>query len=188
MEASSSSEALASILDNLVELSRYQAGRLALEKKPVSVAEIGRPALRRLRLQYPTREVKLRFPPNLPRVSVDPARTERILYNLMDNALKYSADGSRVEVFARKEKNGLIVGIHDRGAGISPQDQRRIFEPFERLDSGVKTKGIGLGLVVCKRLVEAHGGRIWVESKLGQGSTFSFTVPRARGSKARVKK
>ena len=78
----------------------------------------------------------------------------------------------------------MVVGVSDHGVGIAPEEQAKLFEPFQRLEAGNKSKGVGLGLVVCKRLVEAHGGRIWVESKPRQGSTFLFTVPRRVGEKA----
>ncbi len=155
-----------------------------LDRKPMGIAEIARMTARKLRRQHPAREVTFSFPPDLARVSVDPARLERIIYNLVDNAFKYSAEGSEVEVFARQEEKGVVIGVSDHGIGISPEDLNQIFEPFGRLKSGIKAKGIGLGLVVCKRLVEAHGGRIWVESKLGQGSAFKFTIPQGKANQA----
>ena len=91
--------------------------------------------------------------------------------------MKYSPPGSQVRVFSQLDKEGLVVGVSDRGVGISPEDQQKMFEPFARLQ-GSGAKGVGLGLVVCKRLVEAHGGRIWVESQQDKGSTFLFTLPR----------
>jgi signal transduction histidine kinase len=112
----------------------------------------------------------------IPPLLVDPVRLERIIYNLVENAFKYSAEGTEVRVFTRQEKGDIVVGVSDHGAGLSPQEQKKLFGPFERLGSSNK-KGIGLGLMVCKRLVEANGGRIWVESKQGEGSTFLFTIP-----------
>jgi signal transduction histidine kinase len=89
--------------------------------------------------------------------------------------VKYSPPGSRIRVFSQRDKKGLVIGVNDSGIGIAPEDQKKLFEPFARLQvSGAK--GIGLGLVVCKRLVEAHGGRIWVESQVGKGSTFLFNL------------
>jgi len=102
---------------------------------------------------------------------------ERILYNLLENAVKYSPEGSEIKVFIRREKQMLAIGVADKGAGISPEDQGRLFELFERLGKGTMSQGLGLGLVVCKRLVEAQGGKIWVESEPGQGSVFYFTLP-----------
>jgi PAS domain S-box-containing protein len=176
-EADSSAESLARILDNLLELTKYQAGRLMLDRKPTSVAETAQGTLKKLLSRYPGREATLDIPSDLPRVSVDPERLERIIYNLVENAFKYSDDKGEVRIFARREKDRLAVGVSDQGPGIASEDQDRIFEPFNRLKNGIKSAGVGLGLVVCKRLVEAHGGRVWVESRPGEGSTFLFTIP-----------
>jgi PAS domain S-box-containing protein len=178
-------ESLTTILDNLLELSRYQADRLTLSKKAVSVRETVDKVALAVGSQYPKHLISLDIPHDLPPVIVDPGRLERILYNLMDNAGKYSPEGSEVRVFARQEKERLVIGVSDRGAGIAPKDQRGLFKPFARLEVDGKTKGIGLGLVVCKRLVEAHGGRIWLESKLGEGSTFLFSIPLEKRKRTR---
>jgi signal transduction histidine kinase len=104
---------------------------------------------------------------------------ERILYNLVDNAIKYSPKGGEVKVSVRQDGDFLLVGVRDNGPGISRSDQARLFQSFERL--GMKVNGIiqgtGLGLRVCRILVEAQGGRIWVHSEEGKGSTFFFTLP-----------
>jgi PAS domain S-box-containing protein len=178
-------ESLTTILDNLLELSRYQADRLTLSKKAVGIRETVDKVALAVGSEYPKHLISLDIPHDLPPVIVDPGRLERILYNLMDNAGKYSPEGSEVRVFARQEKERLVIGVSDRGAGIAPKDQRGLFEPFTRLEVDGKTKGIGLGLVVCKRLVEAHSGRIWLESKLGEGSTFLFTIPLEKRKRTR---
>ena len=175
-EASSSAESLAAILDNMLELSRYQAGRLKLEKKVVRIGDVAGRAVDRVRRKYDTHDIIVEIPDDTPDISVDTIRIEQVLYNLIENAVKYSPQGSQIRIFSRQDKEGLIIGVSDRGVGISPADQNKLFEPFSRLqESGVK--GIGLGLVVCKRLVEAHGGRIRVESQPGKGSTFLFSIP-----------
>jgi signal transduction histidine kinase len=106
-------------------------------------------------------------------------RVERILYNLVDNAIKYSPNGGEVRIFARQDGDFLTMGVSDQGPGISRDDQARLFQSFERLGAIVSgsIQGTGLGLRVCRLLVEAHGGRIWVESEKGKGSTFFFTLP-----------
>ena len=116
-------------------------------------------------------------------VAVDPVRIERILYNLVENAIKYSPGGGEVKISSRRENDALVVSVCDQGPGISIDAQERLFQSFERLDaSGVgNAVGIGLGLKVCRTLVEAHGGRIWVESKPGEGSTFFFALPGKTG-------
>jgi PAS domain S-box-containing protein len=185
-EATSSAESLASILSNMLELSRFQAGRLSLEKRRVRISDVARKAARTARRKYDTHNITLDIPDKIPDADVDARRIEQVLYNLVENAVKYSPAGSRVQVFSRQENKDLVIGVRDDGVGIAPEDQEKLFEPFARLkESG--SSGIGLGLVVCKRLVEAHGGRIWVESQPGKGSTFLFTIPldRKRASKGR---
>jgi PAS domain S-box-containing protein len=177
------SESLTAILNNLLELSRYQADRLKLNKKAVSIREIAGKAVLAAASQHPRHPVSLAIPDKFPRVIVDPVRLESTLYNLIDNACKFSPEGSEVRVFARQEKKNVVIGVSDHGPGIPPEEQEGLFEPFSRL-GGAQTKGTGLGLVVCKRLVEAHGGRIWVESKPGEGTTFLFTIPLGKSPRA----
>jgi signal transduction histidine kinase len=119
------------------------------------------------------------LPEQLPPLHADELRLERTLYNLLENAIKYSPKGGEIRVFAKAEQDHLVIGVSDQGIGISAHDQTKLFEPFQRLeDRSVRgTRGAGLGLLVCRRLVEAHGGRIWVESEPGRGSTFFFTLP-----------
>ena len=123
----------------------------------------------------------MRIPQKLPEVRADPVRVERVLLNLMENAAKYSPEDSRITVTGRTEDDFVVISVADHGIGISEDDQTRIFERFQRLETSQRrAKGIGLGLVVCKRLVEAQGGWIRVDSKLGRGSTFSFALPAYR--------
>ena len=124
-------------------------------------------------------KIVLDIPPDLPRTLIDPLRAERIIHNLVDNAIKYSPEGGEVMITATAEKEHILVGVKDEGIGISEQDQSRLFQRFQRLeyDTGKSIQGIGLGLNVCRILVEAHGGSIWVESEKEKGSTFYFTIP-----------
>jgi len=178
-DAAWESESLSHIVGNLLELSRAQADRLFLHAELVSIESMIQDAVKKIEQQFPTHRFLIGLPKQLPPVEADQLRVERILHNLLENAAKYSPHGSKIRVFAKLEKAQLIIGVADQGAGISLHDQAKIFEPFQRLeDSRLKgVKGAGLGLLVCQRLVEAHGGRIWVESKTGRGSTFSFTLP-----------
>jgi signal transduction histidine kinase len=103
-----------------------------------------------------------------------------VLRNLLDNAVKYSPDGRLVILSGESRDDEVIVSVADQGVGISPEHLNRLFEKFFRVDSGLKRHvvGSGLGLPICRTIVEAHGGRIWAESKVGQGSTFYFMLPR----------
>jgi signal transduction histidine kinase len=176
-DAAWGAQSLDSILSNLLELSRYQADRLSLEKKPVNIREICLKTVQAISDTYPKHSISLDFDDDLQTIIFDPVRMARIFHNLIDNACKYSPEGGEVRVFARQYRSEIVIGVSDHGVGITEEDQEDLFEPFSRLGQKTRTKGIGLGLVVCKRLVEAHGGRIWVESKPGEGSTFLFGIP-----------
>ena len=119
------------------------------------------------------------MPDKLQLINADPLRIERILYNLLDNAAKYSPQGSQIKVSVNVEPQRLVIGVSDRGEGLSSSEQVRVFGPFQRLENNRpdQARGAGLGLMVCRRLVEAHGGEIWVVSKKGRGSTFFFSLP-----------
>jgi signal transduction histidine kinase len=170
---------LAHILGNLLELSRAQAERLFLSFEPVDIKVIIRNAVRRIKRQSSAHRFVMSLPKQLPPVRADVIRLERILHNLLENAIKYSPDGGYVRISARMDSDRLVIGVSDQGIGISQEDQARLFVPFERLENSriERVKGVGLGLLVCRRLVEAHGGQIWVESETGKGSTFFFTLP-----------
>ncbi len=104
-------------------------------------------------------------------------RLERILTNLLSNALKYSDPGTPVWMQAQPLDGEVRIAVKDQGRGIAPEHVPHLFEKFYRADSSRKAEGIGLGLYITRLMVEAHGGRIWVESEVGKGSTFSFTLP-----------
>jgi PAS domain S-box-containing protein len=177
--AASSAESLASIVDNLLELSRAQANRLMIRRERVDIAEVARQVMRNMERKSAIHRFIVDFPPALPQVSAERVRVERVLSNLIDNAMKYSPKGGDVTVFAQREDGCLAVGVKDQGVGISSEDQMRLFKPFERLEATNTIGGVGLGLNVCRHLIEAHGGRIWVESEPGKGATFLFTLPYA---------
>jgi PAS domain S-box-containing protein len=172
---------LAVILENMLELSRYQVGRLQLRAEPVSIRGAVQNVIDKLKSQGASQRFSTDFPGDLPPIEADPVRVERILYNLLENAVKYSPEQSEIKVFARIDKDFAITSVTDQGEGISPDDQDKLFEQFQQLGARSRsTRGVGLGLVVCKRLVEAHHGWIKVDSELGKGSTFFFALPICR--------
>jgi PAS domain S-box-containing protein len=171
-------DSLAAILENMLELTRYQAGHLQFRAEPVSISNVTENVIKKLKGQRVDRRFSTDFPNDLPMIDADPLRVERILYNLLENAVKYSHDGSEIRVFSIKEDKFVVTGVVDQGMGIPPYDHDKLFELFNRLGAESRpTKGVGLGLVVSKRLVEAHGGWIKVDSAMGRGSTFSFALP-----------
>jgi signal transduction histidine kinase len=122
------------------------------------------------------------LPDVLPDVMIDAGRIQQVLANLIDNAAKYSPAGSPILVSATTQAAGVTVGVHDHGPGISSEHAQKIFDRFYRIDDARirNTGGIGLGLAISRALVEAHGGRLWLDSVPGQGSTFYFSVPIAQ--------
>ena len=187
-DAAVEAESLSHLLGNLLELSRVRADRLFLSKEPVNLRDVIRNTVDKIRLQSSKHRFVISIPRVLPPVLADHLRVERILYNLLENAVKYSPDGGSIRVFAKTDDAYLLIGVSDQGVGISIHDQAKLFGAFQRLEDrrleGIG--GVGLGLLVCRRLVEAHGGRIWVESESGQGSTFYFTLPLEGGTSQQI--
>ena len=121
--------------------------------------------------------LKVTLPPDLPAAVGDERRINQVLLNLVGNAIKFTEAGE-VKVQISASDGALVISVSDTGPGISEADQQKIFEEFQQAEgSGKRTKGTGLGLAIAKRIVELHGGRIWVESSMGKGSTFTFTLP-----------
>jgi PAS domain S-box-containing protein len=175
-DALASTEELTNIVENLLELSRAQSNRLDIIREVIDMRQAAGEVVRKLSKRTDKRRLIVEMT-GLPKLTADLLRIKRILYNLAENAIKYSPGGGDITVFARAAHDEIVVGIRDHGMGMSPQEQAKLFRPFERLNRSPEIKGIGLGLLVAERLVQAHGGRIWVESAPGKGSTFYFTVP-----------
>ena len=172
-------ESLAHMLENLLEMSRYEAGKLELHAGAVNLHDLIDTVIRKLKATYAHNFVN-RVSATFPEFKADSGRLERILYNLIENAAKYSPADKEVSISASMEGHAVTVSITDHGNGMSPEEISQLFAPFERLkQKSFGVKGLGLGLVVCKHLVEAHKGSISVQSRKGQGSTFLFTIPTA---------
>lgn len=169
------------LVGNLLYASRIQAGGLQMDVAPLDLARLVEQTTRRLQVKSPEVTVILDIPPNLPTVMADRDRIEEVLENLLDNAVKYSPNKRKVIVACHATGEEVIVSVSDAGMGIPLREQERIFDRFHRVgnDMSGSIQGAGLGLYICRAIVEAHGGRIWVQSVLRQGSTFSFSLPRA---------
>jgi PAS domain S-box-containing protein len=178
-DAAFETDSLSHLLENLLELSRARADRLSLYVTPVDLHAVVQKAVDQVQRQSSRHRFVVDLPRQMPPIHADELRLGRIMYNLLENGITYSPEGGDIRVFAERNGQMLTVGVSDQGMGISHEDQTRLFQPFERA-AVAKIGGIGgagLGLLVCRRLVEAHGGRIWVKSELGKGATFSFTLP-----------
>ncbi len=165
------------MIQDLVDVARVEAGQLKLRLAPVDLRSFIVDLEDRLAGVLDTTRIRTKIPEDLPGVSADPDRLERILTNLISNALKYSPPDTEVLVAAAKSDAEVAISVTDQGPGIAPKDRRHIFERFYRIARTRQAEGLGLGLYITRVLVEAHGGRIWVESEAGKGSTFSFTLP-----------
>ncbi len=164
------------MIQDLVDIARVEGGKLALRLQPIQLTDYLSDLLARSAMVLDMTRIQVEFPADLPPVCADYNRLERILTNLLSNALKYSAPGTPVLVRARRLDGEVEISITDEGRGIDPEDLPHLFERFYRA-KGAKAEGIGLGLYITRQLVEAHGGRIRVESEVGIGSTFFFTLP-----------
>jgi two-component system phosphate regulon sensor histidine kinase PhoR len=170
---------LAQMVQEMGDLSRIESGEAPLQKTPVNAADVAARAVERLKAQSERAglQIKVDIVTGLPKVSADEARIEQVLVNLVHNAIKFTPPGGRITVSGKSEGHNLIVSVSDTGVGISEDDLPRVFERFYKADRARAGGGTGLGLAIAKHVVEAHGGRIWVESMEGKGSTFSFTLP-----------
>lgn len=170
---------LADLANDTLALSRVEQGELNLATDPVNVVDIVKEAVESL---APQRQIKTIFKTQDPVVRGDPARLRQVLENIVGNAIKYSPEGEPVEVRITETDRTVRIAIHDRGIGIPSDEMKFLFERFTRASNAKrsKIKGTGLGLYLAKTLVERHGGNIQVQSKLGEGSTFTIVLPRMR--------
>ena len=174
---------LARLTDDLLKLSRIEAGRLELALRPIRVAALVNGCVETARLKAEPRGLRLSacLPSDLPQVLADGAQLGEVLQNLLDNALQYTPAGGQVEVKVHSTGREVIFTVEDTGIGIPESDLERIFERFYRVDAARSREagGTGLGLSIARHIVEAHGGKIWVESAVGSGSRFHFSIPAA---------
>ena len=177
----SESDRLDELIRNLLDMSRLEAGVLKIDREPTDLAEVARACMRRVQRHTERHQLLLEWETDQ-LVDVDPSRIAQVITNLMENAVKYSPDGGEILSAAQVQGVMLQVSVADQGVGIPQRDLHRVFDRFHRVEGEISKRvgGTGLGLAICQRLVEAHGGKIWVESRLGRGSTFYFTVPLTR--------
>lgn len=174
------SQHLSSLIDDILDLSQLEVGRWALTKERVSVSTIIEEATIAVGPLFRSKGLYLRIHlgDDLPLLYCDRTRIRAVFLNLLSNAGRFTMTGG-VVITAYQEADDIVVGVADTGPGIAPEDQARIFRPFEQLDSSARRKhgGSGLGLAISKGFVEIHGGRMWVESQVGVGTTFYFRLP-----------
>jgi signal transduction histidine kinase len=176
----SSSNHLLSLINDVLDLSKVEAGQVALQAAPFSLQDALDRGVSMVREQATTEGVEISLHRNgsLDVVSGDERRIRQVIFNLLSNAVKFTPAGGQVDISAARVDGEMRVSVADNGPGIASEDLDRIFEEFQQTDAGARQReGTGLGLALSKRFVEMHGGRIWCESEVGKGSTFSFTLP-----------
>ncbi len=166
-------------LDELLDLARFAKGTFKINKQPTDIYQL----MNEMRESFISvlavykQKLNLQIASEIPEINLDRSRIEQVLVNLLSNAGKYSLENGTVDIKARLDDGNLLVEVIDHGIGISDIEQKNIFQPYYRVSEDQKVPGIGLGLAVSRLIIEAHGGKIWVNSQMGKGSTFSFSFP-----------
>jgi signal transduction histidine kinase len=172
-----SAQRMNEMVEELLESSRLEAGQAQLHREPLDLVYLLEDVLERNVPPDVRERLRLEVVAPVPRVSADGPRLERVVVNLLTNALKYGAPGTPVVVRLEHEGAQVRVSVRDEGPGLQPEELSRLFTKYYRGKEGRRAKGVGLGLYISQLIVEAHGGHIHAESTLGQGSTFTFTLP-----------
>ena len=172
-------DVLQTLIHDLLESSIIDAGLLRLEPQPVQLPRLAKNVTDDIARRTEIYRFLLDFPEHFPILDADPDRIVQVLRNLLDNAVKYSPEGGLIVVRGEVREDEVVVSVADQGVGLSPEHLNRLFEKFFRANSllGRHVVGSGLGLPICRTIVESHGGRIWAESQVGQGTTLFFALP-----------
>lgn len=168
------------MIDDFYLVTRLEEGSVEISAVPVALKSFLDNQLQHFGQALETSRIHLDLPLDLPPVQADLEYLQTIFVNLLDNAQKFSREDTPIHVAASRQDGEVVISVTDQGIGIAPEDLPHIFDRFYRVGHVRKAEGTGLGLFITKRLVEAHGGRIWVESEVGKGSTFNFTLPLAQ--------
>ena len=177
-------ERLITLINDILDFSKLESSKLSLNIERVEIGRVLTEVTENIRSLAAGKgiQIEVKIDPSSGKVDADPMRIGQVATNLIGNAIKFSPENGRIEVFASGDESQVTLSVKDYGRGISARDLNRLFQRFAQLDSSTTRKagGTGLGLVISKGIVEQHGGKIWVESAEGQGSTFSFSLPRVR--------
>jgi K+-sensing histidine kinase KdpD len=178
-DISEETDKLDKIVSNLLNLSRAENGWLSLDKSPVDVSRLVGEVVGDMKAQFPTRQFVDDLPATPLGLTADRERLEQVLRNLLSNAVKYSPEGGPVSIRGQGDKQKIVISVTDHGIGIAPEHLEAVFDRFYRVENEVtqRVRGAGLGLAVCRDIVEAHGGRIWLESALGKWTTSYLELP-----------
>lgn len=174
-EAGRMTELIAKVLD----MARLEAGGLQLTRDWLSLEEIVGAILAGLKERRREHSLEIRLAPDLGLIEADPILLERVLSNLLENALKYTPPGSHIRIIAQRRPDDILVSVSDNGPGLPPGQEEAVFDKFYRVNPESRSPGVGLGLTICRAIVEAHGGRIWAEANPAGGVSFRFTLPQS---------
>jgi signal transduction histidine kinase len=172
--------ALETRLAELMDIVKTGSGEIQLQLEPVDIKSLLRGTCMQISpiLQGKGQNLNIDLPASLPIVHGDGQRLEQVVLNLLTNAIKFTPKGGTITLRAQRQDAGMVIEVQDTGIGIAREEQGRLFKPYSRLNSDrQRHPGLGLGLALAKQVVELHGGKIWVESEQGKGSTFSFSLP-----------
>lgn len=167
------------MITEMLDLDRIESGRMAMRMEPIDLNRLLGDAADRARMTTQKHEIISHLDPSLPLVEADRDRVTQVVANLLSNAVKYAPEGGEIALTSRVDGNNVVVSVQDHGLGIPPEFIGRIFGRYERYEAAGKSQvvGTGLGLAIAQQIIQLHKGRIWVDSTVGQGSTFSFTLP-----------
>jgi len=175
------------MIRDMLDFSLIDVGQMVIEPQPVRLPPLAHEIVDEMQRRTEIHRLVVDFPADFPIVDADARRIRQVMRNILDNAIKYSPDGGLIVTRGEVRPKDVVISIADQGVGISPEDLIPLFEKYFRVKAptGYHVAGTGLGLPVARAIVEAHGGRIWAESKVGQGTTLYFSLPRAGLSAAR---
>jgi len=180
----SDAQRLNRMINEMLDLDRMEAGKIRIQPKPVDLNSLVREVVERAQASSEKHRLRTELDQALPIINADPDRLIQVISNLVSNAVKYSPDGGEVTISTAADNGQVHVAVRDQGVGIPPEFISRVFGRYERFENSKTSKvvGTGLGLAISRQIIELHGGKIWVESKVGSGSTFEFTVPLQLGA------
>ncbi|HEY3320534.1 MAG TPA: sensor histidine kinase KdpD [Planctomycetota bacterium] len=176
------SNRMSRLVTNLLEMTKLESGAVKVNKEPCPLEEVVGGALTRLEKTLDGREVSTRIPADFPLVPVDVVLLEQVFFNLLDNAAKYTPPKSAIEITASMVAGDAVVEVSDHGPGLAAGDEKRVFEKFYRGNAYHSAGGVGLGLAICRAIVEAHGGKISAANRAGGGAAFRFSLPLGKGT------
>jgi PAS domain S-box-containing protein len=186
----SGGEFMLKLIDDLLDVAKIEAGKLDLQPKEEDLCGLIEDTLTLNRMLAEKKRIRLDFTPEygLPPLRFDRGKVEQVLNNLFSNAIKFSAPGTAVKVQASRVNGSVLVSVRDQGQGIPPEELDKLFKPFSKtsVQATAGESSTGLGLAICRKIIEGHGGRIWAESEVGKGSTFSFSLPTAEEQGSRT--